>query len=122
MTSRHKKHLIVILSVMVVIIVAAIVGPRLVDLNRYRGNIETGIENALGGNVILGEISWGISNGIWIKADRLAIRDATAIPLDIDLSELYAKVAVRPLFSKQLVITDLELKRPSVALRIGASG
>jgi hypothetical protein len=106
---------------MVVIIVAAIVVPRLVDLNRYRGDIESGIESALGGNVVLGNISWGIANGIWLKADLLTIRDATAVPLDVDLSELHAKVAIRPLFSKQVVITDLELERPVVKLKTGAS-
>jgi hypothetical protein len=121
MTSRNRKHVIVVLVVLAVTIACAIVVPRLVDLNRYRGNIESGIENALGGNVVLGNISWGIANGIWLKADRLAVREATAVPLDIDLTELYAKVAVRPLFSKKVVITDLELKRPVVTLKMGTS-
>ncbi len=84
MTSRHKKHLIVILSIMLVIIVAAIVFPRLVNLNRYRVEIESELESVLGGDVTLGEISWGISTGIWLELDRFTVRDATVAPIDAD--------------------------------------
>ena len=51
-----------------VAVTAALIIPKLIDLNRYKGLITSEIEKAMGGKVTLGHLSWGVSNGIWLEA------------------------------------------------------
>jgi hypothetical protein len=118
-TSRTWKKTGVVLAILAgVFVLAAIIIPKVLDLNRYRGRIVAELESALGGQVTLGEITWGVSNGLWMRLHDLTVRDATAAPLDFDLPEAYVRVAIRPLFSKRLEVASLQLTRPSVTVRL----
>jgi len=122
MTGRTKKKVGIILAVaLILLLVAAVVIPRLLDLNRYRGRIVAELEDALGGEVTMGEITWGVSNGLWVKVHDVTIRDATAVHLDLELPEAYIRVAIRPLFSKNLEVAKLQLIRPSATVRLSPS-
>jgi uncharacterized protein involved in outer membrane biogenesis len=118
MKSRRWKTLGIVLAILALgMIAVAIVLPRLLDLNAYRGIIASQIEDATGGTVSLGRLSWGISNGLWVEADGLSIANASAFPGDLRLSRLSASLALRPLLSKQIVLNRLLLDRPDVRLR-----
>ena len=49
------------------VVVAAVIIPKLIDLNRYRGLIVTELEKAVEGKVEIGSLAWGISNGISVS-------------------------------------------------------
>ena len=119
MKSRRWKTLGVALAILAIgLIAVAVVLPRLLDLNAYRGLIASQIEEATGGTVSLGRLSWGISNGLWVEADGLSVANASAFPGDLRLVRLSASLALRPLLSKQIVLNRLLLDRPDVRLRL----
>jgi uncharacterized protein involved in outer membrane biogenesis len=118
---RWKKVGIVLAIVLVVVIAAALIIPQFFDLNRYNGHITSELEKAMGGKVTLGQLSWGISNGIWLEADGLSSKGATAFPGEVDLSRIYAKVSILPLLSKKVVVDKLLLDKPVVAVNLASS-
>ncbi|UCG14574.1 MAG: AsmA-like C-terminal domain-containing protein [Deltaproteobacteria bacterium] len=120
-TTRWKKIGIVLAVLTLVLIAAALIIPRLVDLNRYNGLISSEIEKATGGRVTLGHLAWGISKGIWLEADRFAVESATVFPGDLELSRILAKVSILPLLSKRVVVDQLLLDSPVVTIRLAPS-
>jgi uncharacterized protein involved in outer membrane biogenesis len=117
-STRWKKVGIVLAVVLVVAIAAALIIPQFFDLNRYNELITSELEKAMGGKVTLGHLSWGISNGVWLKADGFTSKGATAFPGEVDLSRIYAKVSILPLLSKKVVVDKLLLDKPVVALNL----
>jgi uncharacterized protein involved in outer membrane biogenesis len=113
-----KKFGIVMGILTVVLLVSVVVLPIFMDLNRYNGIIVSEIQEAVGGMVSLRHISWGISNGIWLEADKLSIVDATAFPADLKLSRFYAKVSILPLLAKKIVLKKLVLDGSDVKMRL----
>jgi uncharacterized protein involved in outer membrane biogenesis len=118
---RWKKVGIVLAVVLVVVIAAALIIPQFFDLNRYNGLITSELEKAMGGKVVLGQLSWGISNGVWLEADGFSSKGATAFPGEVDLSRIYAKVSILPLLSKKVVVDKLLLDKPVVAVNLTSS-
>ena len=96
-TKRWKKIGIILAVLTVIAVTAALIIPKLIDLNRYKGLITSEIEKAMGGKVTLGHLSWGVSNGIWLEAEGFASKDATIFPGEVNLSRLYARVSFLPL-------------------------
>jgi hypothetical protein len=117
-STRWKKVGIVLAIVLVVVIAAALIIPQFFDLNRYNGLITSELEKAMGGEVTLGQLSWGISNGVWLEADGFTSKGATAFPGELDLSRIYARVSILPLLSKRVVVDRLLLDKPVVALNL----
>ena len=119
MKSTRRKRTGIILAVLAFLLMAAVViVPRLIDLNRYRGLIASELEKALGGRVSLGPLAWGIGNGIWLEADRLAIQGATILPVDLEIPRIYAKVSLLPLLAKRVVVKKLLFENPEVTIRL----
>jgi uncharacterized protein involved in outer membrane biogenesis len=120
-STRWKKVGIILAVLAVIVIVAALIVPRFIDLNRYNGFITSQIEAATGGKATLGPLKWGISNGVWLAADGFALKGATRFPGEVDLSRIYAKVSVVPLLSKKVVVDELLLQSPVLAVRLAPS-
>ncbi|MGB6928230.1 MAG: AsmA family protein, partial [Syntrophobacteria bacterium] len=120
-STRWKKVGIVLAVVLVVVIAAALIIPQFFDLNRYNKLITSELEKAMGGTVTLGHLSWGISNGVWLKAEGFTSEGATVFPGELDLSRIYAKVSILPLLSKKVVVDKLLLDKPVVALNLAPS-
>lgn len=120
-SARWKKGGIILAVLAVIVIAAALIVPRFIDLNRYNGFITSQIEAATGGKATLGPLNWGISNGVWLEADGFALKGATRFPGDVDLSRIYAKVSVLPLLSKKVVVDELLLQRPVLAVSLAPS-
>ncbi len=117
-TGKQKKLLAAFLMLVFILISAAFLIPKLVDLNRYRGWLVSIIEDAVEGEVKLGHITWGISDGIWLATDQFSITGASAFPVDLNLTNIYAKVAVLPLLSKNIEIEELTLDGPGVVIKL----
>jgi hypothetical protein len=101
---RWKKLGIILLCLVALVMAAALVIPRLIDANQYRGLIAAQIEKATGGKVTLGRITWGVAEDIWIKVDEFSVAGATAFPGDLELHRIYAEVSMIPLLKKKVVI------------------
>jgi len=101
-TKTWKKIGIIFGIVSVILILVVVFIPKFFDLNRYNDRIVSEISKAVGGEVKLGPISWGISNGIWLEVKGFSIVDASAFSGDLKLSRIYTNVSIAPLLSKKV--------------------
>ena len=119
MKSARRKKLTIILGILVLlVIIAALFVPRLIDPNQYHGRIVSELENALGGTVRVGRITWGITNGVWIEAEDVSVADSSVMPVDFKLPRFSANVSIPPLLKKKIVLTNLRLESPEVQVRL----
>ena len=119
-----KTALKVIGIVIILLIMVAIAAPFLVNVNRFRPEIETNISAALGRQVKVGDLSLSILSGS-VGADQLSIADDTKFsnaPF-IRARSLKVGVEVMPLiFSKQLNVTHIEIDQPEITLLRNQAG
>jgi uncharacterized protein involved in outer membrane biogenesis len=115
-TRRRKKISIILGILAIVLILAILIFPKLIDLNRYSGFIVSEVEKAVGGRVKLGRISWGIAHGIWVEIDGFSILDASAFPGDVKLSRIYTHVSIPPLLQKKVVLNKLLLESSEIKI------
>jgi uncharacterized protein involved in outer membrane biogenesis len=118
MPATRKKLAITLGGLVLFALIAGLLIPRLLDPDRWHSRIVSELEKALGGKVSIEDISWGFLRGLWLEADGVEITGASAFPLDIKLSRLYADVAILPLLDKKIVLHHLNLESPDVQLRI----
>jgi hypothetical protein len=76
------------------------------------------MKEAIGGEVSLGHMSWGIANGVWIEVDGLSIIDAPDIPGDVKLSRIYANAAFLPLLTMKVVLKKVLIESPELKMRL----
>jgi autotransporter translocation and assembly factor TamB len=108
MKTEKRNRLLIALFLLLLILIAAFFGiPRILDLNRYKGWLVSKIEEAVEGDVYIGHITWGFTDGVWLKADAFSISVANAFPIDMKLSDVHAKLAILPLLSKRIEIEEL---------------
>ncbi len=117
-TNRRKKLGIFLAVAAVLVIAAAIIVPKLIDLNNYRDLIAQGIEDALGGEAKLGRIRWGIGKDLWVEMDGFSISGSTLLQGDLKLARIYAEISTLPLLSKKIVVEELKLESPDAIVRL----
>jgi uncharacterized protein involved in outer membrane biogenesis len=120
-STRWQKVGIILAILVLIVIAVALILPRFIDLNRYNGFITSHLEAATGGQLTLGHLRWGISRGVWLEADGFALKGATRFPGDVDLSRIYARVSVLPLLSRKVVVDELLLQSPVLAVNLASS-
>jgi len=119
MTKRSWKIIAIVAGILAAVIIAlAVVLPIFIDPNRYHSRIVSEIQKAVGGDVRLGHMTWGISNGVWVEADSLEIADADAFPGSASFSRVFVKVSLPPLMSGNIVFTEVALEGPRAALNL----
>ena len=119
MKSRGWKAVGILLVIVAILVIgAALVVPRLIDLNRYNDFLVAQLENVTGGKVALGPLTWGVTNDIWLQVGGLSVEGATLFPGDLKLTRMYAKVSILPLLSKRVVVDELLLEGPFVTIRL----
>jgi len=119
MKSRGWRAVGILLVIVAILLIgAALVVPRLIDLNRYNDFLVAQLENLTGGRVSLGPLTWGITNDIWLQVDGLSVEGATLFPGDLKLSRIDARVSLLPLLSKRVVVDELLLEGPFVTIRL----
>ena len=113
-----KPGLKVVGIVVALLVVVAIAVPFMVNVNNFRGQIESNLSSALGRPVSVGNLSLSIFSGS-VKADQLSIADDpkfSSAPF-IQAKSLQVGVELLPLiFSKKLNVTDLLIDRPEINL------
>jgi hypothetical protein len=101
----------------VLYVVAAVVGPWLVDADRFRPRVESRLTGTLGRKVTLGRLSLSLWTGVELVADGLTIGDPPASEPGAGLTMAAGRVSVRPAF---LALLRGDVRPRSVALDRGS--
>jgi AsmA protein len=115
-----RKLGITVLIIVVLLVAAALIVPRVVDINQYHGQIQAQLQKRLGRTVTLGEMrlslfppSFQVQNPVIGEDTRFSFNQnrpfATA-------EKLAVSVKLLPLLRKDLQVKSLELDRPHIEL------
>jgi AsmA protein len=119
------RRVIIILSVIVVVIVLLLVlGASLLNVNRFRPQIEAELQKKLGRPVTLGELHLHLLP-FSMKVDSLSIAEAAGFPSSrpfATASEVYASAGLMSLIQGKPQIKDLTLNNPQIELIRNAQG
>src|SRR5271167_5064557 len=119
-----RKLAIVAVAVVVIVVLLLLALPHLIDVNQYRGQIQTQLQQRLNRPVQLGEMSLGVF------PLRVAVKDVTigddpsfhsSVPF-AQVGELDVSVALLPLLSKNIEVESLELKQAKIEIIRNAQG
>jgi uncharacterized protein involved in outer membrane biogenesis len=119
-----KKIGIIIGVVILVVIVAVVIFAATFDVNRYRGTIQSELQQRLGRQVTLGEMNLKIFPPRF-RVQNVAIADDPAFNKQkpfVQAQELDVAVKLLPLLHKSVEVDSLTLTRPSVELIKNAQG
>ncbi len=113
-----RKLGITLLVIVALIVVAALAIPYLVDVNRYRGRIQSELQQRLGRPVSLGEMHLRVIP-LAIRVENLLIgedpRFGSGKPF-AQAEELSVSAELIPLLRREVQVNSLELKRPRIEL------
>ena len=118
-----RKGIIILGVVVAVVIVALLVAPYFLNVNRYHGRIQAELEQQLGRPVSLGNMQLGLLppafqvQNVVIGEDPQFGRTSFAMAQELDVSAKFW-----PLLHKQVEISSLTLKRPQIELVRNAQG
>ena len=119
MEARKWRRTGIIAGLLIFIVVTSgLVAPRLLDLNTYHGLIVSELQEATGGQVTIGRISWGFTHCLWLEVDGLSITDASAFAGGVEFSRLYASVSIPSLLARKVVVKSLQLEGPGMKFRL----
>jgi len=119
-----KNTLKVVGIVVVLLIIIAIALPFLINVNRFRPQIESDLSSSLGRPVKVGDMSLSILSGS-VEANDLSIADDPKFSNSpfLQAKSLGVGVELMPLiFSKQVNVTHLTIKEPQVVLLRNQAG
>ncbi len=121
---KARRGWIVLGVVVVLIVIAALVIPHLLNADTYRGRIEATLSQSLGRPVTLGHLQFSLFTGSLV-AENASIADDPRYSKDpfLQASTVKIGVEVKPLiFNRQLHITGFEVDNPKVNLLRAANG
>jgi AsmA protein len=109
------------LAILILIVVAL---PFLINVDQFRPTLQSDLSNALGREVTLGNLRLKILSGE-VTADDLSVAEDPAFgkPAFLRAKSLHVGVEIWPfLMSRKLVVTDLLIDQPEIALVQASSG
>lgn len=120
---RHKTLILIAVPVLLVLI-AALAVPAIVDVNRYRPQIEAKLEEQLGRDVSLGQMRLSLIP-LTFRVENAVVGESpefqTGRPF-AQMQTLYVKPKLLPLLRRDLQIGSIEFSRPSVEIVRNKSG
>jgi AsmA protein len=105
-------------------IAVAVSLPLLIDVDQFRPTLQSDLSSALGREVTLGNLHLKILTGE-VTADDLSVAEDPAFgkPAFIRAKSMHVGVEIWPfLFSRKLIVTDLRIDQPEIALLQSGSG
>jgi len=121
---KWRKGPTIIAAIILILVVAVVAIPFLVDVNRFRPTIESQMQGALGRPVQIGDLSLSLLAG-GIKAQNISIADDPAYSNSSFLTSKSLEVGVDflPLiFSKSMHVNSITLRDPELRLVRGSGG
>ena len=119
-----RKFAIAVAVVIVVIVVILLAAPLFINVNQYRGEIQSQLQQRLNRPVQLGELSLHLIP-VRITADNVVIGESPSFHSNVpfaDVSQLDVSVKLFPLLHKDVEIESLDLKHPKIELIRNAQG
>ena len=122
--TMKKKIIVSLLSLFILLAGGAgVVVYKLNDIvSGFRPQIEQQLSAALGAKVQLGEISASLFPSCHLSVKEVKVLAVDGKAAALSLGGLTASVALRPLLSKKLDISNLEIERPQITLIKDSSG
>jgi len=119
-----RKIIYIVGGVVVLLIIIAVVLPFVIDANKFKPQIESAADRALGRQVTLGDIHLApFSGGVTVKDISIAEDTKYGSGAFLTAKSVAVGVEMLPLiFSRQLNVTDVTIDEPEVTLLRGASG
>jgi AsmA protein len=105
-------------GIVVLAVLAALLLPSLVNLDRYRGTLASRVGKALGREVTLGSLRVDLWGGIWAEAQGIRIAQAPGFGPEPFLAAdaLRVRVQLLPLLRGQVKVSTAVLERPRIRL------
>ena len=125
MSARSKKVLLIAGSILVVLlVVATFVVPALVNINRYRSQVEARLQAETGKPVRIGHMALTLFPSVSIRVDNFEMGNPKGFPSGdfLKAKSIYAMVNARALWNRQVEITSLDLQNPELHLISDAQG
>ncbi len=120
-----RRLLFGLLSVLVLILAAALVGPSLIDWNDYRDEIADQVREATGRDfAIAGDVDFAVlpRPRLSVHEARLANLEGAAAPDMVRLESLEVRISFLPLLTGRVVVESVALKGPVIELEVLADG
>ncbi len=119
------RKLAIVVVVLIVLVVGAFLAlPHIIDVNQYRGQIQTELQQRLNRPVQLGELSLGVFP-LRVEASNVIIGDDPRFNSNVpfaQVAQLDVSIKLLPLLAKNIEVNSLELKRPRIELIRNAQG
>lgn len=115
---KSRRRWLWIPGLVVLLAAAVLLLPRAIDPEPYRDRIAQLLAGALGGEVVLGELSWGLGNGAWLQAESLSLQHPTLLPIELDAGPVYLRLALAPILRKQLVFEQISVADATLQFRL----
>lgn len=124
--NKFLKWLVVAVAVVaIILIVTAVVLPKVVDPNNYKEKIRTAVLEETGRELTIGgEMAWSVFPTIGLDLNSLSLSDRegfTDQPM-LQVAEATVSVKLIPLFSKKIEVGQVRLNGVSAYLRENAAG
>ena len=119
-----KKAFIALAAVVLVIIVAAVVAPFVIDLNQYKGQILERVRPAVGRDVDFESVELTVLTGLGAELTGLKVPENPAFAGDdfLTLESLQVRLKILPLLKGQVQVSELVFKSPVVRIRRDEQG
>ncbi len=120
-----KKLAIVVGSIIVLVIVAAIVIPFFIPMEKYKAEISAQVENATGRKLtISGPLSLSLFPSIAVNAEGVSFANAPGAKYDTmaSLDKLHVSLKLLPLLTGSIAVDGFELDHPVIHLEKNAQG
>lgn len=119
-----RKLAIVIVVIVVIVVGVMLILPHVIDVNQYRGQIQTELQKRLNRPVQLGQLSLGVFP-LRVEASNVIIGDDPSYHSNVpfaQVAELDLSVKLFPLLTGNVEVESLEMKRPKIELICNAQG
>ena len=118
-----RKAAIVIGIIVAVIVGILLAAPLFIDVNQYRPQIQSELQQKLGRQVTLGTLHLGLLPP-HLRVDNVSVSDDPRFSRGpfAQAQELDVSIALLPLISKQVEVKSLTLQKPNIELVRNAQG
>src|SRR5579863_5721160 len=124
MTVRRKIVFMLLALLAILIVVLAVIVPRLADLDRYRPEVVARIERGSGRSAAIGKLNLTVLPVLAIRADSVVIGNPRGFPAGnfLQIRHAYARLDAGALLHRQIAVRSLQLDSPELSLVSDAAG
>ncbi len=125
MSSKGKKRLIIAACVVGVLAILCLwVVPKLVDLNRYRPQVEALLEKETGKPAHIGHLQLTVFPYLSVQVDNFVLGNPPGFPAGdfVNTRRIYARVDAGALWDRKIVINSLVIEAPVIHLLSSPDG